>query len=124
MTWDEALSIVIAETGVERYRWLTSEDNPDVAAREGYRRFVLERAGEKPSRYPGLFTMAGNALTAAARFVASGLAMVDDAEQERRLSICRGCEKFVAEDMRCRACGCGLNLKARVRSSSCPLGKW
>ncbi len=91
--FESALNRVIEATGVERYRWLCSEANPDVATREGYRRLVLERAGEKPSKYPSLFTMAGNALTAAARFVGDGLALVDDAEQGRRLAICRGAHR-------------------------------
>lgn len=38
------LETAVARTGHERYRWLTSDDNPDVEAREGYRRSVRELA--------------------------------------------------------------------------------
>ena len=46
MTLAEALDRIVADTGHERYRWLCSEDNPDVGQREGYRQIVMEHAGQ------------------------------------------------------------------------------
>lgn len=43
------LETVVARTRHERFRWLTSDDNPDVEQREGYRRVVERLAtGEPP----------------------------------------------------------------------------
>lgn len=38
------LETVVARTGHERYRWLTSDANPDAASRDGYRRIVRDQA--------------------------------------------------------------------------------
>jgi hypothetical protein len=64
--------------------------------------------------------MVANALEAAVRFVASGGALVDRAEQERRLGICRECEHFDAQPGRCRICGCVARWKARIETEHCP----
>jgi hypothetical protein len=82
----------------------------------------------QPSGPPPFYRVIGNAIGAVARAtdaVAHGKQlMVDDAEFERRMAICRGCEHY--ENDRCKKCGCFLNLKARLQSESgqCPVGKW
>ncbi|WP_337175371.1 hypothetical protein [Paludisphaera sp.] len=38
------LDAVVSATGHDRYRWLTSEANPDADQREGYRRIVAAKA--------------------------------------------------------------------------------
>lgn len=38
------LESVVADTGLDRLRWLTSDDNPRRKSREGYRRWVRDRA--------------------------------------------------------------------------------
>ena len=43
---------------------------------------------------------------------------------EAALAICRGCEKFEPKQERCTLCGCFMQLKTRLRSQSCPIGKW
>jgi hypothetical protein len=45
-------------------------------------------------------------------------------EQESRLVICRGCEKYEPADGSCKLCGCCMKLKTRLRTGSCPIGKW
>lgn len=52
MTLAEALNIVIARTGHQRFRFLCSEANPDPVSREGYRRAVLTMAGEPAPEPP------------------------------------------------------------------------
>ncbi len=43
------LESVVARTGCERFRWLTSEENPYAASREDYRLLVARLAeGEQP----------------------------------------------------------------------------
>jgi hypothetical protein len=74
--------------------------------------------------YPSVAEMAGNAAKAAVAFVASGGAMVGQAEKDRRLDVCRACDRFEAAAGRCRECGCRMNWKARIESLDCPLGRW
>jgi hypothetical protein len=50
--------------------------------------------------------------------------IVSQAEIERRLSICAKCEFFEAAPMKCRKCGCYLNLKTRLETEHCPIAKW
>jgi len=47
MTWREALEIVIAHTGVVRFRWLCSDANPQGGPHgcDAYRAWVIEQAG-------------------------------------------------------------------------------
>lgn len=61
--FEAILSHVIEKTGHERYRWLTSEANPDEKARTGYRRLVVERYQQLLSEpeYPPLFEQAKGA---------------------------------------------------------------
>lgn len=49
---------------------------------------------------------------------------VEPEEEERRLSICRACPFYSAEDVRCRQCGCFLKQKASLTASKCPLNYW
>jgi hypothetical protein len=126
MEFTEALEIVVAQTKHERYRELTAESHP---SREHYRKLVIQLAtGEQPKpephAYPPLIEQATSVITAAASFVASGFRLVNEAEVERRLTMCHGCDQFDTEQVRCRSCGCFANLKARAESEHCPIGKW
>ena len=49
---------------------------------------------------------------------------VSEEEQSRRLAICAACEFFDAPSVRCRRCGCHLNLKARLKAWHCPINLW
>jgi hypothetical protein len=42
----------------------------------------------------------------------------------RRMRICRGCPKFIAQSERCGACGCYLSTKTSWKLSECPEKKW
>ena len=41
-----------------------------------------------------------------------------------RMSICRSCEFFDSSAVRCKQCGCFLNIKASWASEKCPIDKW
>lgn len=43
---------------------------------------------------------------------------------KERLEICAGCEFFIPDQQRCSKCGCAMAFKTRLRSASCPIGKW
>jgi formamidopyrimidine-DNA glycosylase len=45
-------------------------------------------------------------------------------EANRRRSICDICPAYNKPQQRCTKCGCFIAVKAYLRASSCPLGKW
>lgn len=45
-------------------------------------------------------------------------------EQIRRMEICKSCEHFSSEDIRCKKCGCFLEQKTSLNSAKCPVQKW
>lgn len=47
---------------------------------------------------------------------------VSDSLYEERLSICTECERLA--DGMCRACGCYVELRAKIEKNSCPYEKW
>ena len=47
---------------------------------------------------------------------------VDDNEYNRRLDMCKNCEKLV--DGTCLSCGCYVELRAAAKISDCPVHKW
>jgi hypothetical protein len=50
--------------------------------------------------------------------------LVSEDEQQRRMDICRACDKFMARSIRCKECGCYLNHKTQFVVSECPIEKW
>lgn len=49
---------------------------------------------------------------------------VEDHVYNNRIDICKSCEYFDSEDMRCKNCGCFLDIKASWNSEKCPIEKW
>jgi len=47
---------------------------------------------------------------------------VNDNERLRRLNICHSCEHY--NNPRCKLCGCYMNFKTTLLSSTCPIKKW
>ena len=46
-----------------------------------------------------------------------------ESQSQQRMAICQTCPELGTLN-RCRQCGCFMNIKTRIYSSSCPLGKW
>ena len=46
--------------------------------------------------------------------------------RQRRLEICEKCDKLTtfAKQKQCSECGCFVEIKARFKMFSCPVGKW
>lgn len=122
MTWLDAIPLV-DHPSLNRFVAQSAEDNPDVGQRDAARATLLRLAGAPPS-YPPLLTQAGNLVRSVAAAAGDGFVLVGRDEQARRLSICHACPEYDAGPGRCRRCGCAANLKARLRSSACPLAKW
>lgn len=60
---------------------------------------------------------------------------VDEGVQKRRFAVCLGCKMFDPENVKCKQCGCFLEVKTecktnfnpkrlRTEITHCPLGKW
>ena len=47
---------------------------------------------------------------------------VKDEVYEKRLNICRECERLI--DATCDACGCYVEFRAAVKTGRCPYKKW
>ena len=50
--------------------------------------------------------------------------LVSEEVQAERMEICRTCEYFDPQQVRCRHCGCWLEQKTKYALDSCPLEKW
>jgi hypothetical protein len=48
----------------------------------------------------------------------------DQAEFDRRMSICEGCEFFKKLSKQCSKCGCFMKLKTKIDRAHCPIHKW
>ena len=48
--------------------------------------------------------------------------MTPEEEYERRLSICKECEKLLSG--MCRMCGCYVEMRAAIALRDCPGKKW
>lgn len=67
---------------------------------------------------------AATAVASEVKSVANGKDPIAEEEVERRLRVCGECEFFLTSQKRCSKCGCFMKFKAKLRSQSCPVGKW
>lgn len=77
-----------------------------------------------PPSFPSVFQMAGNLMQSIATHITTGAHNVPDVVYYQRMEICEGCEFYDEETVRCKDCGCYLNIKARWASMECPQKKW
>jgi hypothetical protein len=49
---------------------------------------------------------------------------VDTSIASQRYAECLTCDRFRRLSRQCKECGCFMLVKVRVKSASCPLGKW
>lgn len=75
---------------------------------------------------PGLPRKALNFASSMARHLVTGRRKLNDADFDQRIKICQNCEFCDLVNLKCRhrLCGCRLRIKARWRTSNCPLEKW
>jgi len=74
---------------------------------------------------PNVFKSVGSAALRVAKAAVTGQQVISSKDEiDRRLSICRGCEFFQEDPMKCQKCGCFLNLKTRLETEHCPIAKW
>lgn len=79
-------------------------------------------------QYPSLPEQGKNLASFAFEIVKKALQgeslLVSAEVKEQRMEICRGCDQYDPEQIRCINCGCMLEYKTGFALDSCPLGKW
>lgn len=50
--------------------------------------------------------------------------LIDSELYKKRLQVCKTCEHFIKISQQCKICMCIMPLKAKIKSSTCPKGKW
>ena len=73
---------------------------------------------------PSFFQMAKSFTKDLAKYVKEGAPNVTPKDYEKRLDTCRSCEFLIEKSMRCGACGCLLEHKAKWKTADCPKEKW
>jgi hypothetical protein len=117
MTWQNAMQVVVARTRHERYRWLCSDENPDVASRDGYRRLVIKMAGGDPASVPPVHVQAVNLWRSIKAFAKSGGKLAPKSVRAARQATCNVCPHWTG--FRCGRCGC-TGLKLYSAAAECP----
>ena len=57
-------------------------------------------------------------------FVFNGMLIVPDEVKKARIDICRDCNRFDPNRMKCNECGCFLVNKVKFSAAHCPLRLW
>ena len=57
-------------------------------------------------------------------WVKEGAPIVTPQEYTERLAMCHTCSFYDGAKDRCNQCGCKMQLKARMKTSECPIKKW
>jgi hypothetical protein len=73
---------------------------------------------------PSFFQMAKSFTKDLATYVKEGAPNVTLEDYEKRLDTCKSCEFLIEKSMRCGACGCLLEHKAKWKTADCPKKKW
>lgn len=83
----------------------------------------------EPRKFPPLLKQVKTYAKAVTKHITTGMETRTDEDVIQLLEICEACEKY--EDGRCLVCGCRLSAsksafsnKLRMKSQSCPLGRW
>lgn len=43
---------------------------------------------------------------------------------DKRMIICNSCPQLIPITTNCKECGCFMNIKTKLLTATCPLGKW
>ena len=66
--------------------------------------------------------MLGSATVEIASWMKSGFHIANEEIQQKRQNVCDSCEFYI--NRRCGKCGCFMDIKIKLQTSSCPEGKW
>jgi hypothetical protein len=73
---------------------------------------------------PSIFQMMKSFTKDLTKYIKEGAPNVTPESYAMRLDICNGCEYLKKQSMRCGACGCLLEHKAKWKTAECPKDKW
>jgi len=73
---------------------------------------------------PSIIKMIASFTKETAKWIANGAQVVSETAYTKRLGTCLSCPKLIYKSMRCSACGCKLENKAKWKTAECPEGKW
>ena len=73
---------------------------------------------------PSIFTMMKTFTNELGKWIKEGAPNVSPEDYAERLDVCSTCEHLLKASMRCGACGCLLEHKAKWRTTDCPKKKW
>lgn len=71
-----------------------------------------------------IFDQATSLAKALAIQISAGCPIASEVEKKERHEICGGCPSLMKEEYRCGECKCYITIKASLKTSNCPLGKW
>jgi hypothetical protein len=77
---------------------------------------------QRHSEMPSSIAMAGNLGKSLLEWSAGGFKTCEGDELNKRLELCASCEYLI--NKRCLKCGCFIEVKTRLATSKCPVGKW
>jgi len=49
---------------------------------------------------------------------------LSDEDAKVRMDICKACPELIKLTSQCKKCGCLMNVKTKLESAKCPIGKW
>jgi len=75
---------------------------------------------KEDTKPPSLFKMIKNFTMEVGKYVAEGAPTVTPEDYTERLDACLSCENINKEKMRCNLCGCLLEYKAKMKTTTCP----
>lgn len=107
-----------------------SDEDKNAFIEQHYSLRKLHQAAAPPARkpLPSLATQAKSLLKAGFNWAQNGFELVDEAQLDKRLFICSGCDLWDSAGFggtgRCSECGCSTQAKLRLASEKCPIGKW
>lgn len=106
----------VLSRGVVDGEWLEISDEALADLRQQFR--------PTPPPVPEMAVNLARAVANEAKAIFSGALAVPHESIASRMETCRACEHFIHDQNRCALCGCFAELKARMRSQHCPVGKW
>lgn len=75
-------------------------------------------------KYPHLIQQAKSFGKATVKQVVAGMPERSHQQITAAMRICKQCPSYVAEDERCKKCGCKMPRKIKWATTRCPLNKW
>lgn len=84
----------------------------------------MSQLNDEPSNIEKASNLSRTAYDIVKGFVFNGTLMVPNEVKKARIDICRDCNRFDPDRMKCNECGCFLVNKVKFSAAHCPLDLW